>query len=267
MPEEPDERSRPRRTRSPRGGAGGARSAAGGSARGAAPGGPRAGRSAAGGAKSAGGTSADSAAGARKGSGAKAPGTKQQPGGSAGAKSAGAKKAAKGAKTGPAAARSTGTGPKAKQGGSGAAAAAAGAGRVLKPALTSRAAILALVVCAIALSLAYPLREYIAQRSEIARLQDELAQRQDSVDTLTERREELGDADYIEREARTRLHYQYPGERAYVVVDGDEEQHAEEAADAPEDPWYTLLWKSVQAADDPDAAGRGGAGGQDAPER
>ena len=30
--------------------------------------------------------------------------------------------------------------------------------------LTSRAAVLAVVVCAIALSLAYPVREYIAQR-------------------------------------------------------------------------------------------------------
>jgi len=39
--------------------------------------------------------------------------------------------------------------------------------------LTSRAAVLAVVVCAIALSLAYPVREYIAQRRQIDQLQAE----------------------------------------------------------------------------------------------
>jgi hypothetical protein len=40
---------------------------------------------------------------------------------------------------------------------------------------TSRAAVLAVVLCAIALSLAYPVREYIGQRRQIDQL---LAQRQ-----------------------------------------------------------------------------------------
>ncbi len=41
--------------------------------------------------------------------------------------------------------------------------------------LTGRAALLAVVICAIALSLAYPVREYIAQRQQIDQL---LAQQQ-----------------------------------------------------------------------------------------
>ena len=41
--------------------------------------------------------------------------------------------------------------------------------------LTGRAAVLAVVICAIALSLAYPVREYIAQRQQIDQL---LAQQQ-----------------------------------------------------------------------------------------
>ena len=36
--------------------------------------------------------------------------------------------------------------------------------------LTGRAALLAVVICAIALSLAYPVREYIAQRQQIDQL-------------------------------------------------------------------------------------------------
>ncbi|QRN81813.1 MAG: septum formation initiator family protein, partial [Nocardiopsis sp. BM-2018] len=47
--------------------------------------------------------------------------------------------------------------------------------------LTSRAAILALVVCAIALSLAYPLREYVMQQAQIAQLQDERARMEENV--------------------------------------------------------------------------------------
>ena len=39
-----------------------------------------------------------------------------------------------------------------------------------RPRLTSRAAVLAVVMCAIALSLAYPVREYIAQHRQIDQL-------------------------------------------------------------------------------------------------
>lgn len=117
-----------------------------------------------------------------------------------------------------------------------------------RPTLTSRAAILALVVCAIALSLAYPLREYVLQRAELAQLKEERERTQQSVNELEQRHEELQDPDHIEREARERLHYQYPGERAYVIVgDGDEDAGEDSAADS--EPWFTRLWKSVQEAD------------------
>ena len=39
-----------------------------------------------------------------------------------------------------------------------------------RPRFTSRAAVLAVVLCAIALSLAYPVREYIGQRRQIDQL-------------------------------------------------------------------------------------------------
>ncbi|GLU46877.1 FtsB family cell division protein [Nocardiopsis ansamitocini] len=118
-----------------------------------------------------------------------------------------------------------------------------------RPALTSRAAILGLLVCVIALSLAYPLREYIAQRSEIAQLKDQKARTEQAVQELTERQAELQDPAYIEREARSRLHYQYPGEQAYVVLDGNDPATDVPEDSAPSDPWFTQLWKSVVAAD------------------
>ncbi|TQN32927.1 cell division protein FtsB [Haloactinospora alba] len=129
----------------------------------------------------------------------------------------------------------------------------AGAGRLLpsRPALTSRAAILALVVCAIALSLAYPLREYIAQRSEIAQLRAEREETREKVEELRERRERLQDPDYIEREARSRLHYQYPGEHSYVIVSGTEGDEDGEDAEEKSQPWFSRLWESVREADEP----------------
>ncbi|SPT50503.1 FtsB family cell division protein [Actinomadura madurae] len=121
------------------------------------------------------------------------------------------------------------------------------------PALTSRAAILAVVVCAIALSLAYPVREYIAQRKEIAdlRRQEAVARRQ--VDELAQRKQQLGDKSYIEREATRRLHYCRPDVKCYIVLDGsgDGGQRSRKGGPAATPPWYETLWRSVEAADRP----------------
>ncbi|GHC92838.1 hypothetical protein GCM10007079_41530 [Nocardiopsis terrae] len=118
--------------------------------------------------------------------------------------------------------------------------------------LTSRAAILALVVCVIALSLAYPLREYVMQRSQIAQLQDERARMRENVSHLEEREEALSDEDYVEREARARLHYQYPDETAYIVIRPGSEAEDEADPAAPDEPWFTQLWRSVEEADRPE---------------
>ncbi|WP_233358952.1 FtsB family cell division protein [Thermomonospora amylolytica] len=117
--------------------------------------------------------------------------------------------------------------------------------------LTGRAAILALVVCAIALTLAYPVREYIAQRQEIAELRhrERLAQRE--VERLAEHRRRLSDEAYIKREARRRLHYCMPGEKCYVVLDGGADDAPQQTGPARKPPWYETLWRSVEAADRP----------------
>ena len=107
-------------------------------------------------------------------------------------------------------------------------------------------------MCAIALSLAYPIREYIAQRREIAELREQqrIAQRQ--VEQLAQRKQRLGDESYIKREARRRLHYCMPGEKCYVVLDGNggSGQNAKPGqAPRTPPPWYVTLWRSVEAAD------------------
>ena len=120
--------------------------------------------------------------------------------------------------------------------------------------LTGRAAVLGLVVCALVLSLAYPAKEFLAQRGEIGRLRAEQSQAQARVSGLEQRKRQLGDPAYVRAQARARLHYVLPGETVYVVVPrsgGGSESRAE-----PELPtvsqggsWYGRLWETVRSAD------------------
>jgi len=115
--------------------------------------------------------------------------------------------------------------------------------------LTGRAALLAVVICAIALSLAYPVREYIAQRQQIDQL---LAQQQmlsDQVQALEQQNVKLSQTWYIEQQAEDQLHMCFPNENCYEVVSGQTAQAAATPKQAPADPWYAKLWHSVQQAD------------------
>jgi cell division protein FtsB len=115
--------------------------------------------------------------------------------------------------------------------------------------LTGRAALLAVVICAIALSLAYPVREYIAQRQQIDQL---LAQQQTTaaqVKALEEQNARLGQAWYIEQQARDQLHMCFPREQCYEVISGQPAPSATARTAASADPWYAKLWGSVQRAD------------------
>jgi cell division protein FtsB len=80
-----------------------------------------------------------------------------------------------------------------------------------RPRFTSRAAVLAVVVCAIALSLAYPVREYIAQRRQIDQLQAQSAATTAELARLRAEARRLNDPAYIEQQAQDRLHMCLPG--------------------------------------------------------
>ena len=117
---------------------------------------------------------------------------------------------------------------------------------------TSRAAVLAVVLCAIALSLAYPVREYIAQRRQIDQLLAQSAQTQAQLARLQAEAARLNDPAYIEQQARDRLHYCMPRQTCYVIVGGQPAHNAGAVAAAVAGtPWYERLWSSVQQADRP----------------
>ncbi|MBF6171222.1 FtsB family cell division protein [Nocardia blacklockiae] len=113
---------------------------------------------------------------------------------------------------------------------------------------TGRAVILAAVLCALALTLAVPMRTYFSQRSEATQLAQERRELEDDLARLRDRRAQQQDPAYIKSEARDRLRLVMPGETAYIVQVPGIEQPAVPAqttqARRP-DPWYTELWRSM----------------------
>ena len=120
---------------------------------------------------------------------------------------------------------------------------------VLSRLTTRRAALLAMVACALALSIAVPLRTYLSQRAELqAELQQQQTLRQEQAE-LTQAQQRLSDDAQVEAEARTRFGYVMPGETPYVV----QLPGGLPATDTPASgqqvqsgaSWYEQLWNSV----------------------
>jgi cell division protein FtsB len=122
--------------------------------------------------------------------------------------------------------------------------------------LTGRAALLAVVLATLVVSLALPVREYVKQRGEIAALTQGNDERRARVAALERQLEQWEDPAFVQAQARQRLQYVMPGEVGYVVLEPDEAPSPEtlrkqrEQAAADLQSWYTRLWGSVQAADD-----------------
>lgn len=118
---------------------------------------------------------------------------------------------------------------------------------------------LALVVCGLMLTLAYPVREFVDQRSRIADLRQEQADQEQRVGELERQLQRWDDPAYVKAQARERLHYVMPGETAYVVLEPDEapapgsgpSEGGSGAPDSAERAWYSRLWGSIEEADSP----------------
>ena len=123
-------------------------------------------------------------------------------------------------------------------------ASAAGARR--RPLFTGRAALLCALVLLLALTLAGPVRQYLAGRAELVRLAAEGRELDQRVEDLQAQLERQADPVYVERQARERLTYVLPGDRLIVVVDGEAVEGdagtLAEATTADEPlPWYEGL--------------------------
>jgi cell division protein FtsB len=111
-----------------------------------------------------------------------------------------------------------------------------------------RAALLAAVVCVLALSVAVPLRNYVGQRAELAAVYEQQHILADKVAELQRRRSLLADPQHIETQARERLRYVRPGEAPYLVqLPAGGTVTAAGRVQAPTQPWYGRLWKSINS--------------------
>jgi cell division protein FtsB len=112
---------------------------------------------------------------------------------------------------------------------------------------TGRAAVVAIVLCGIALSLAYPVREYISQRRQIDQLEAQSAQIQMRSQELARESKLLHSPAYIADQARDRLHMCLPTQVCYVII-GDPAKRKTPRAHPVATPWYAKVWSSVQQA-------------------
>lgn len=108
---------------------------------------------------------------------------------------------------------------------------------------TRRAAVLAVVVCALALTVAVPLRNFVAQRQQLSDLTHQQQQIAAEVDRLNEQRARLSDPSQVEADARSRLGYVKPGEVPYIVELPVPPPSPEELAAGQ--PWFERLWNNV----------------------
>ncbi|WAL70010.1 septum formation initiator family protein [Amycolatopsis cynarae] len=115
---------------------------------------------------------------------------------------------------------------------------------------TRRAAVLAIVVCALAFTLAVPLRTYLSQRSEISEQEQRRDELRADVARLQERQAALNDPAQVETEARRRLRYVMPGETPYLVQLPEDNPQAPQPQPQQQSgvggmAWYQQLWATL----------------------
>ena len=121
-----------------------------------------------------------------------------------------------------------------------------------RPALTGRAVLLLVVLAALALTLAIPVRAWLSQRADIAALEADVAAAQVRVADLQQQVDDWNDPAFVIAQARSRLHFVFPGEVGYVVLGSDDRPvAADPTPEGASDPWYSLLWDSTRQADQP----------------
>ncbi|MEV4757429.1 septum formation initiator family protein [Micromonospora sp. NPDC049559] len=138
------------------------------------------------------------------------------------------------------------------------AAAAGGVRRTSAPQprrFTGRVTALVAVLVALALAYTYPVRVYLNQQSDIARMEAAQRQQTELIGKLSEEAAKWKDDEYVRIQARQRFYMAYPGETLLVTLP-DEAGAARDAGLPPPgqkttpEPWYDTLWSSIRAAND-----------------
>jgi len=117
-----------------------------------------------------------------------------------------------------------------------------------------------LVALLVVLFLAYmpSLVVYLDQQRQIVAARQAIAAKQAEVDAMRDEITRWQDPAYVKAQARDRLGWVVPGETGFVVIGPDGRPVGGGAVIARPDkaasdagPWYTQVWSSIRAADDP----------------
>jgi cell division protein FtsB len=131
----------------------------------------------------------------------------------------------------------------------------AAAGTRHRPMFTGRTVLLGALVLLLALTLAGPVRQYLAGRAELVALAAERSRLEQQAQDLQAQLDRQADPAYTVRQARERLTYVLPGDRLVRVVDGATVKGdagtlpAAPSGSAARPPWYQGLMQSLATAD------------------
>jgi cell division protein FtsB len=118
-------------------------------------------------------------------------------------------------------------------------------------AFTGRATVLIVVLVVLALAYTYPVRVYLAQESQIGKMQAAQAAQQTKINDLTEEVAKWQDDAYVKTQARDRLFYVERGETPLLVLNDPVGAARDAGKPVPRvapGRWYDTLWGSVAAA-------------------
>lgn len=87
-----------------------------------------------------------------------------------------------------------------------------------KRGISTRLLILAIVLFAVAVTLAPPIQHYFAQRAQISALEADVKSNRIKLAEARAELERWKDPNYIKSQARSRLHFVLPGERQYIIL-------------------------------------------------
>ena len=110
----------------------------------------------------------------------------------------------------------------------------------------------ATVLFVVAITLAPPLQRYFAQRAQINALRVQLHDSQATLEAATNELAKWNDPAYVASQARTRLHYIFPGEHQYIVLGATVKANSANksagviSTDIPSGlPWYAKVISSI----------------------
>ncbi|KGA12655.1 hypothetical protein GM50_23795 [freshwater metagenome] len=115
---------------------------------------------------------------------------------------------------------------------------------------SNRVLALSAIFFVLALTIAPPVKHYFTQRAQISALKAQLSADNSALEKARQELTLWQDPEYVKSQARERLHFVLPGERQYIVTEGETQagqnsttKVASSLADGQ--PWYSRLIASI----------------------